>query len=415
MTDLFRQQAQANRVNRLYGEISLAQPLSLYLIVAFLSAASLLLVLFLSIFEYARKETVRGYLLPDAGIIRSFPLRSGVITELHVKQGESVTKGQPIATISVQSGLDSGQELGERIIELLEFQKVNLAQEREQRTLLYETEMRRLIEQRSGITESIAIYSRQNKLLEERIEILRTEFQQYEELLSSGFLSEAEYQAHRQRQLIVEQEYEESNRRLADTKMDQAQINAEIDSKPIELEIAISNLENQISNLNQQVDETQNSFRFTVTAPEAGTIASLAAVEGEFIAQNRQIASIIPKGSVLVAELLVPSRSAGFLQLGDEARLRIEAFPYQRFGSVKGTVTRIDRSMILNGEANIPLQLSEPVFRVRTSLESQFVSAYGELFEFRSGMLLEADIILDRRSLIAWILDPILSLRGRVS
>ena len=415
MTDLFRQQAQANHVNRLYGEISLAQPLSLYLIVAFLTAASLLLVLFLSIFEYARKETVRGYLLPDAGIIRSFPLRSGVITELHVKQGESVTKGQPIATISVQSGLDSGQELGERIIELLEFQKVNLAQEREQRTLLYETEMRRLIEQRSGITESIAIYSRQNKLLEERIEILRTEFQQYEELLSSGFLSEAEYQAHRQRQLIVEQEYEESNRRLADTKMDQAQINAEIDSKPIELEIAISNLENQISNLNQQVDETQNSFRFTVTAPEAGTIASLAAVEGEFIAQNRQIASIIPKGSVLVAELLVPSRSAGFLQLGDEARLRIEAFPYQRFGSVKGTVTRIDRSMILNGEANIPLQLSEPVFRVRTSLESQFVSAYGELFEFRSGMLLEADIILDRRSLIAWILDPILSLRGRVS
>ncbi|WP_412499458.1 HlyD family efflux transporter periplasmic adaptor subunit, partial [Shewanella indica] len=136
--------------------------------------------------------------------------------------------------------------------------------------------------------------------------------------------------------------------------------------------------------------------------------------EGEFLPTNRPLLSIIPEGAQLVAELLLPTRSAGFVKLRDEARLRFDAFPYQRFGFLAATVSRIDKSLLLQGEADIPVQLDEPVYRVQTTLSQQNINAYGEEFALKPGMLLEADIILDKRSLSDWLLDPIYNLKGRV-
>ena len=124
--------------------------------------------------------------------------------------------------------------------------------------------------------------------------------------------------------------------------------------------------------------------------------------------------SLIPQGAQLVAELLLPTRSAGFVKSGDEARLRFDAFPYQRFGFLESHVSRIDKALLLDGEARVPVTLSEPVYRIRTTLSKQDMLAYGDTFPLKSGMLLEADIVLDRRSLLDWLLDPIYSLQGRV-
>jgi membrane fusion protein len=70
--------------------------------------------------------------------------------------------------------------------------------------------------------------------------------------------------------------------------------------------------------------------------------------------------------------------------------------------------------LLLDGEAIVPVVLSEPVYRVRTQLTAQDMMAYGDAFPLKSGMLLEADIVLDSRSLLDWLLDPIYSLQGRV-
>lgn len=97
-------------------------------------------------------------------------------------------------------------------------------------------------------------------------------------------------------------------------------------------------------------------------------MAAVSVVEGEFIASNHPLMSIIPKGSSLVAELLLSTRSAGFVKKGDEARLRFDAFPYQRFGFLRSEVLRIDKVLLLDGDADLPIKLSEPVYRIRTML-----------------------------------------------
>ncbi len=122
----------------------------------------------------------------------------------------------------------------------------------------------------------------------------------------------------------------------------------------------------------------------------------------------------MPKDAELIAELLLPSRSAGFLQLDDEARLRFDAFPYQRFGFIAAKISHIDKALISPGEADMPIQPDEAVYRIQATLESHSIQAYGEAFPLKAGMQIEADLILDTRSLLEWLLDPLYSLKGRV-
>lgn len=79
MSQLFRQQAVDEQKQRLYGEISLAQPLSIYTTAISIFLTILVIAVFLYFSHYARKETVRGYLVPDKGIIKT----SEILTDLY--------------------------------------------------------------------------------------------------------------------------------------------------------------------------------------------------------------------------------------------------------------------------------------------------------------------------------------------
>ena len=85
-----------------------------------------------------------------------------------------------------------------------------------------------------------------------------------------------------------------------------------------------------------------------------------------------------------------------------------QAFPYQKFGTAKGRILTVSRTVLGPQEVAIPgLQVSEPVFRVKVALQSDRVTAYGQEILIQPGMLLSAGVVIDRRSLLEWLLDPI--------
>jgi membrane fusion protein len=136
--------------------------------------------------------------------------------------------------------------------------------------------------------------------------------------------------------------------------------------------------------------------------------------EGENLTQAKSILHILPEDSELIAELLLPTRSAGFIEEGNNTRLRFDAFPYQRFGFVKSQIVQIDQTLITPNERQMPIALQEPVYRLRAKLNQQQIQAFGKAFDLKSGMLFDADIMLEQRTLIEWLLEPIYSLKGRV-
>jgi len=65
------------------------------------------------------------------------------------------------------------------------------------------------------------------------------------------------------------------------------------------------------------------------------------------------------------------------------------------------------------GERVGPLQAREPVYRVDVALQNQTVSALGQELPLRPGMLVNADLLLEKRSILEWIFEPVLRLKGR--
>ena len=59
------------------------------------------------------------------------------------------------------------------------------------------------------------------------------------------------------------------------------------------------------------------------------------------------------------------------------------------------------------------MAFSEPVFSARGRLAAQTVQAYGTSVPLRAGMLLSADIVIDRRTLVEWLLDPLYAVGRR--
>jgi membrane fusion protein len=88
--------------------------------------------------------------------------------------------------------------------------------------------------------------------------------------------------------------------------------------------------------------------------------------------------------------------------------LRYDAFPYQKFGAQRARLVEI-------AESAVPVQAgAPPLFRALAALERQDVLAFGTPQTLRPGMALSADIVVDERSLLEWLLEPLFSIRGRL-
>src|SRR5262249_51892905 len=148
--------------------------------------------------------------------------------------------------------------------------------------------------------------------------------------------------------------------------------------------------------------------------PAAGPVAPLPLSLGQAVSPGATAAVVIPQGAKLEAELLAPSRAAGFIRSGQDVRLMLQAFPYQRFGAVQGAIKAISTTVLGPTEISIPgAKIDEPVFRVRVALARESIEAYGEAIPLQPGMILSADIVFDRRSLIEWLFDPLFAVARR--
>ena len=169
-----------------------------------------------------------------------------------------------------------------------------------------------------------------------------------------------------------------------------------------------------MSELTQQLTEADSRRAVVLTAPADGTVTTILAEVGPD-GDPGGTADVDPAaGAELEAELLVPTRAAGFIRPGQSVALRYQAFAYQRFGHHQGEVMRVGRSVIQPNETSLPLTVSEPFYRVTVRLPAQQVRAYGQAMQLQAGMAVDADIWLDRRRVIEWLFDPILSVTGRV-
>lgn len=161
----------------------------------------------------------------------------------------------------------------------------------------------------------------------------------------------------------------------------------------------------------------QSAGGMVVTAPVDGIVSAIVTKPGQSVQRGQPLLSMVPGDGRLQAELLVPSHAAGTVAAGDKVQLRYQSFPPHRFGHHSGVVAGVSGSAL--GPAEVAAlwgrsQPGGPFYRVTVELDEQSVVGDGTVAVLKAGMLLEADLIGERRRVIDWLLGSLQSLqRGR--
>jgi len=138
----------------------------------------------------------------------------------------------------------------------------------------------------------------------------------------------------------------------------------------------------------------------------------LKARAGEQAEPGSPLAMILPADAELIAEVYLPSRAAGFVDEGQTVKLMYDAFPYQKFGLAGGQIIGVSPVALRPDEIGVATNSPELLYKVKIQLAEQKVSAFGKAHSLGAGMELSADIVLEERRVVDWLLEPLRSIRN---
>jgi membrane fusion protein len=409
---LFRQEAvEFQQHHRQWGQVALLQSLSTKVMTWFFTTAVAIVFVFLFLGQYARKETVVGYLTPVSGTSKVFVPQQGTIKEIYVKEGQGVQTGQPLFAVETSQIAANGQDVNTTMLDTLESQRNLLTNHIAAEQERAKSEQERLTALIGGIETEISHLRAQIEIQNEQIRVSDILVSSVAGLRARGNISEPEFRQRELAALEQKQKLNSLNQQLAARHNQLTETRYSLQQLPTVMAQKIQSLRSELSTTEQRVAEINGRRAYIIRAGTVGRVSTLQATVGQFADPRRLQLEILPIDSVLQAELFVPTRAIGFVRPGQKVRVKYEAFPYQNFGTYTGQIIKVSHTILTSSDASGPIALKEPAYRVTAALERTDVDAYGEKIPLQADMLLSADIILERRSLVRWLLDPLLSIR----
>jgi len=416
LSTLFRPEALQHREDAWLGQVTLVRPPALAWLVALAAAAALAVGGFLVFGQAARKVRVAGVLTPTQGVIRLLAPEPGVIAESRVSEGMKVDAGDTLFVVSTEhDGARGGTQAA--VQATLDTRSASLQQAGRQRLALLAEQDGALKRQTSDLQREAAQIDAQLELHQQRLALAAQAQARYASLQAEQFVSAAQVQTKTEELLALRAQGEALLRDRAVKARELAAVDAQRRELPLRAQAASGEIERDVAALAQLAAESEGRRQRTVRAPQAGTISGLTVAAGQPVTPASALATLLPAGATLQADLYAPSSAVGFIRSGQTVQLRYQAFPFQKFGHHPGRVLQVSRTPLQATElAALPMVAApgaEPLYRITVALDAQAVQAFGEAQPLAAGMQLDADVLLERRRLIEWAFEPLLSLSGR--
>ena len=415
---LFRPEALAGRQQAWLGSLKLMQPLSMRLMSLFAFCAVLAVIAFLNFGQYTRKARVSGYLVPDRGILRVSAPQAATVLERRVAEGQAVHAGDVMFVLA----LDSASQSVEGIAQNLAAREQSLQGTATQQQQLNQSQARALKDRGAGLQRELAQAEAEAELQNQRLALAREALARFENLAKDQFISTAQVQTKREDLLGLQSQSLLLARQRESLRRDLEAVQAQLAELPLRNEVQQGEIARNLAALKQQSLETEGRRRLVLRAPSDGIVSTLQAEPGQSVAVNAALANVLPAQTQMQAYLYAPSSAVGFVRPRQTVMLRYQAFPFEKFGQQGGQVLQVSRTPLSPAELatlNLPVSVSqslasEPLYRITVVLDKQTVEAYGQPQGLAAGMQLDADVLLEKRRLIEWIFEPLLSLAHRV-
>ncbi|QNN45355.1 HlyD family efflux transporter periplasmic adaptor subunit [Thermomonas brevis] len=414
---LFRREALEAKRGSWLGSISLAQPLPLWAMTAFAAGAALAIGLFLTLGSYTRRSTVVGQLVPTRGLATVLAPATGVVTELDSAEGRRVRAGQSLAVVSLPRATVNEGDTAAAMAQRLARRQQGLQDAHRAQSQLLNAQAGGLLAQLDAARRELAQLEQEIATRQGQVWIADETLQRLRQLQADKYVSALQVKQQEAAWLQAVSDVQAMQRQAITARRSLAQLQQARQELPGQRLASNADFQRDLAALEQEQVETEARGALAVSAPVTGVIATQLVKPGQAVQAGQPLLSLLPGNGMLEAELLVPSRAIGFIEPGDKVLLRYQAYPYQKFGHQQGTVTRISRSALSSGELGTLIgnaQQGEPFYRITVALARQTVTAYGKAELLKPGMLLEADVLGDKRRLIEWVFEPLYSLQGKV-
>jgi len=413
--ELFRKEAESAHADQ-FGTVIVSTPKAHFAAGVSATAACLAALVFSFHAHYARREQVSGHLVTDTGESRILARRSATVSEVYVREHQHVRKGDPILRLSSEMHTRGGG-VHARVEEDIENQitSVHASVAATEAALISEKHQLRervksLLAQASDLRQQIGYQQQAAEQKQRTLTKLRP-------LLKDGFV--AEYQVQDLESALLDTRAQTSglHRQLEEISQQQRETSRKLTSLEIDSELKLNDLRREQARLRTSLAQDQSELELVVRAQSDALVSSVLVQPANYVEPGQPIASLIPTPTTLKAEIFIPSTAIGFVHRGTKVAMHYAAFPYQKYGVQYGVVEQVSET------PTQPAQLSallgqqppaQPMYRAIASLERQQIVTEGEQRALVPGMQLEAALLLEDRSIIAWLLEPITAFRASI-
>ncbi len=376
----------------------------------------------------------RGKIIPGGRIKMIQPLATGVIRAIYISEGQLVKKGQILIemdpTIDEADVESTSEDLAiqlagkQRLIEELTGKrsappKIHDEQAVPPQVLALE---RQLIDTKKAEYEAkeeaqqAVIEQRKDALqsaeatLEQYLKtrgILRQEASAYNAAYKADYISKMEHLEKQKELFTAEQEYlaqikEVSKARESLLEAKQTLVALKRDREK-DILGDIVNSENKIITYQDDMTKARQRFKLErLVSPVSGTVQGLQVhTIGGVVTPAQTLASIVPKGTPLVVEATVENKDIGFVKSGQQAKIKLDTFPFQRYGVIKGVVKQVSPDAFEDKKKG-------PVYKIKVSMEKTNILVDGKLVPLEPGMSCSVEIKTGKRRIIGFFLSPIM-------
>jgi hemolysin D len=397
--------------------------------------------------------TEQGSLAPASEVRRFYAPVDGELVNLYVAEGQPVTKGDVLARLNARGAIEAASNAMQAQLKLenaerewRQFPEKKALLEQKAATLREAMELEEQQHQkRTALGTSKLVDEQKAQMAQARTDVEETrrardaaqaEAEKFERVLAgaggSG-VSVLQVEAKRNARQAAENAYRVAQSKVSELTARQGQelvqAQAQLESSGEQLkklrldyEAAASELANAEEKLRLQLNtarvesDAAARIRFEnidkdnflqILAPVSGVVTDLTSTQtGDKIQANAPLGGIAPSRSRSVVKVEIAENDRAFLREGLPVKLKFNAFPYQRYGAIDGTLEYVSPATKPSSQTKLP------VYEARISLERDYYQVTGTRYPLRYGMTAAVEIIVRERRLIDLALDPFRNIGG---
>ncbi|CAH7455589.1 Secretion protein HlyD [Vibrio chagasii] len=416
--NLYRNDFLESKNNHNQGTIITNPSLSqnVFLVLSILVLLSILS--FLVFAEYTRRETLSGVVSPIGGMVKVKSNKSGYISKLFVKEGVKVKKLSPLYEVKYERFDSSGVGLQEKISISIDSKYKLIKDRKVQESQKSNMEFQSYTKEINNLDSEIKILENVLSLSNKEIELSENLLLRQGKLLENNYLSEIDYQKQKLDLISKEYKLENNNLNLQKLLRERENLLDRRKSVKLNLEIKLKDLDRQLEDTEREKVEYLYQSDSQVRSPLEGTITSILTEKGHSVKDGQVVLTIAPESTETFVELYASSRDIGFIRLGQNVKLRFDAYPYEKFGVQSGVVKSIAKSAVapelIENRRLIRKEDIGGLYQIQVQLTKPTITIYGKEEELISGMTVSADVEIDTRNIYEWILEPFYSIKGKI-